>query len=610
MKSRTPELETQWKKRFTATGVVWTQLAAADPARGLAAGNQSGVLQLYAWDAAGGALRRLTDYPTGKMLGYLSPDGKHVYYLKDEGSNEIGHYVRVPYEGGAEEDVTPDLPPYASHAVTASADGSRLALLAGQQDGFHVYVLNADADGRLGSLREVHQAKALLQDVILSNDGRTAVIGSTELSGKLFTNLLAVDTAGGGKLGELWDGGETSLQAAVFSPVPGDQRLLAISNSSGFERPLLWNPRTGERQDFTFSGLEGDVTPLDWSADGRYLLLLNVNQARHQLYLFDLREEKLTKLDHPGGTFFTFGGRGTYFAPNNEIYASWQDAVHPSQVIALDMFSGRKLRTIIPGADVPPGRPWKSVNYPSSDGTIIQAWLALPEGEGPFPAILHTHGGPTGVTTEVFDAMAQTWLDHGFAFFSVNYRGSTTFGKDFQNQIVGDLGHWEVEDVEGGLKWLIANNIANPARILKTGWSYGGFMTLMCLGKLPEYFAGGMAGIAIGDWVLMYEDQAPTLRGYQVALFGGGPETKKEQYLKSSPITYAEHVRAPVLIIQGSNDTRCPVRQMNAYLDKMEKLGKKVDVYWFEAGHGSMKVEEKIHQMQLQLDFAYKVLGE
>ncbi len=609
MKTRTPELEARWRQRFNISEVMWTQMAKRNPTRGLAGSNRSGVLQLYAWDVPSGALRQLTDTPTGKMLGLLSPDGKYVYYLKDEGSNEIGHYVRVPFEGGAEEDITPNLPPYASHSITLNRDSTRLLMLAAGQEGFKLYVLDLNEDGSLSEPRLIHQTTALMQSVFLSRDGRIAAAVSTELSRKLYTNLVAIDAGSGQKIADLWDGGETSLHASTFSPLAGDARLLATTNRSGFDRPLLWNPQTGERRDFEFTNLEGDVTPYDWSPDGRYLLLENTHQARQQLYLYDLEQETLLKLDHPSGTFFSFAGVGTYFTDTDEIITSWQDAAHPTQVIALDKLTGRLTRTVMPGADVPTGRPWRSVSFPSSDETMIQAWLALPEGEGPFPTILQTHGGPTGVETESFDAQAQTWLDHGFAYLTVNYRGSTTFGKDFQNQIVGDLGHWEVEDVEAGVKWLVENGIADPRRILKTGWSYGGYMTLLCLGKLPGYFAGGMAGIAIADWGLMYEDQAPTLRGYQVALFGGPPETKAEQYRKSSPITYAENVSAPVLIIQGSNDTRCPVRQMQAYLQKMESLGKDVRIQWFEAGHGSMKNDEKIKHMQLMLDFAYEVLG-
>ena len=72
----------------------------------------------------------------------------------------------------------------------------------------------------------------------------------------------------------------------------------------------------------------------------------------------------------------------------------------------------------------------------------------------------------------------------------------------------------------------------------------------------------GMAGVAVADWKLQYEDEAETLRGYLVALFGGGPEDKPEQYANSSPVTYGERVTAPVLIIQGRNDTRCPLARL------------------------------------------------
>ena len=92
----------------------------------------------------------------------------------------------------------------------------------------------------------------------------------------------------------------------------------------------------------------------------------------------------------------------------------------------------------------------------------------------------------------------------------------------------------------GGLLWVVMNlvekNIAKADAVFLTGWSYGGYLTLLGLGKAPELWAGGMAGVALADWVMNYEDSAETLRGYQVSLFGGTPEEKMEQYRISSPI--------------------------------------------------------------------------
>ena len=144
--------------------------------------------------------------------------------------------------------------------------------------------------------------------------------------------------------------------------------------------------------------------------------------------------------------------------------------------------------------------------------------------------------------TNRWSPASQTWLDHGFAFFSLNYRGSITFGYDFQHVIDGNLGDLEVEDIAAGVHWLIENGIAQPDAIIKTGASYGGYLTLQSLGKNPDLWAGGMAVVAIADWALMYEDQAGTLRGFQRSMFGGTPDEKPEAHRKSSPITYAENI--------------------------------------------------------------------
>ncbi len=180
-----------------------------------------------------------------------------------------------------------------------------------------------------------------------------------------------------------------------------------------------------------------------------------------------------------------------------------------------------KAELLKPQPAPPPSRPWHSVTYDVEGGQPIQAWLSLPEGEGPFPTVIETHGGPEAATMESFSPRGQVWTDHGYAYFSINYRGSTTFGREFKESIWGHPGELEVRDIVAGRQWLVERGIAIPDQVFLTGWSYGGFLTLHGLGTAPGLWAGGMAGIAVADWVSEYEDENDALRAYDRALFGG-----------------------------------------------------------------------------------------
>lgn len=598
-----------WKQRFRAPIVAWTQLAPANRVRGLSSNNTTGKYQLYAWDVPFDTLRQLTERPAGISFGVLSGDGRYVYYLDDEQGNEIGHLVRIPFENGEAQDLTPDLPPYSSFSYGSSGSGSHFGFVVADAEGFHVYSLETSVNGDIGTRRRLFHSRKLAFGPIYSYAGEVAVVATTDRATVQHYDLQAFDTATGEKIAELWDGEGTSMGPLGFSPQPGDLRLVTTTNRSGVHRPFIWNPRSSERIDLNLPALDGEVYPVNWSPDGTRLILCQFNQAVQQLYVYDLTADTLRKLTHPGGAFGFFAGGGTYFGSETEIFAQWQDAAHPSQLIALDEQTGEKTRTVLAAGDVPAGHPWKSISFPSSDGQMIQGWLGLPDGQGPFPTILHTHGGPEAVETEIYGPTSQAWMDHGFAFLTINYRGSISFGREFQEKIWGDIGYWEMEDLVAARNWLVNEGISQQDAILLTGWSYGGYITLMGLGKQPGLWAGGMAGIAISDWAMMYEDSADTLKGYQVALFGGTPQEKPEQYRVSSPITYAENIKAPVLIIQGRNDTRTPSRPIEVYEQKLKELGKSIEVHWFDAGHMGEGVEQDIRHLEIMLRFAYRVLG-
>jgi len=598
--------DARWKQRFRVPSIATSQIADSNPARGLVVTNLSGVYQLHAWQTESGALHQRTDLAAGVVFGGISADGAYLYYLHDAQGNEVGHVVRIPFEGGTPQSLTPQMLPYATWFLSESKSGNAIGLTTADASGFKMLLIPKAPDGTLSDPQTVYTSARLSYGPLLSHDAEYAVIATTERSQHTDMALMAFDLRADSPQQTVRVLQETDgdLSPLAFAPLKGDARLLASTNVSGFDRPVIWDVSDGSRLDIPLQGIDGSVHPRAWSPDGQRILVMQVAEARNQLYIYDIARSRLSKLNHPEGVI-----AAAYFHGENEIYAHFQSATQPAALIALDAVSGAQKRIVLSGGDAPECRPMRSITFPSVSGSTIQAWLATPEGDGPFPTIIDAHGGPTAVQLNTYMPGAQMWLESGFAYCSVNYHGSTTFGRQFEHSILGNLGDLEVEDLAAARTYLVDNRIAQPDAVIVMGASYGGYLTLQALGKKPGLWAGGIAIVAIADWVLMYEDQAETLRGYQRALFGGTPQEKPEQYAASSPITYAEQVNAPLLILQGENDTRCPARQMRVYEQRLRDLGKSVEIHWFDAGHGSRAMAQNIAHHEIMLRWVYRILG-
>ncbi len=597
------ERDADWKRRFRLPRVL-VQFAHGHPGRALVASNQSGTYELYAYDAGTDVLRQATRRPAGTLYGAISPSGGYIYYVDDYKGDETGHVVRVPFEGGDLLDMTPSMPKYTLVEPSISDTDSHLGITLPTPEGHDSYVVEV-IGGRPGDPRMINRSKKAAFGPVFSHDGSLSVVISAERFGGLDFTLTSFRTASGEKLLELAD--ESSrVEPAEFSPVPGDPRLLAMSNRSGVMRPLIWDAVKGTRTDLAVDSIEGDLAGVAWSRDAQKILLLQTDRATTRLWLYDVQSSKVTKVPHPDG--YVGGG---CFEGNDRVLLSWQDSTHPAQILSVRPGSqSGDVRSFLVPKDVPESHPWTSGTFRSSDGQEIQCWYATPEGQGPFPTILETHGGPTSAMFNVFSPRSQIWLDHGFAFASINYRGSTTFGKDFEKKINGDIGHWEVEDMVAGREWLVKRGIALPDKVFLTGWSYGGYLTLQAMGVRPDLWAGGMGGVVVADWVTEYYDEPDAMKGYDVALHGGTPEEKSDEYRKASPINYLEVLAAPLLIVQGKNDVRDPPRQVELYEEKAKSLGKDVTVVWFGTGHAGsgIDVEMAISHHETMLRWIYGVL--
>jgi dipeptidyl aminopeptidase/acylaminoacyl peptidase len=325
------------------------------------------------------------------------------------------------------------------------------------------------------------------------------------------------------------------------------------------------------------------------------LLLAHDHRARVELYRLDLSTGSLEDVGAPRGTVSDARVR-----PDGEVWYSWSDAATPAQVRSS---SGEVV--LRPEGDPAPS----GVPYADHSVGEVHVLVAKPQGAGPHPVMLSIHGGPTWHDRDAFSPLVQAYVDHGFAVVLVNYRGSTGYGKAWRDALEGNPGLTELEDIGAVHDWLVEQPWVDRDRIALSGASWGGYLTLLGLGTQPDRWTLGLAGVPVADYVAAYEDEMEPLKAFDRSIFGGSPEGIPGEYEKRSPITYATEVRAPVLILAGANDPRCPIRQIDRYLDRLAELGKPHEVYRYDAGHGSLVIEETIRQTEVELAFASRHLG-
>jgi len=564
-----------WEQRFRASRVSLPDWAQDEPDRCLYTSNVTGTFELYAWDRATGSVRQVTERDNGTSDGALSPDGQHVWWFDDTDGDEFGTWKRQPWAGGADEDAAPGVP--AAYPSGLEIGATVVLVGCSTDDGSAIY-------GVRDGVRELYRHAEDADLAGLSRDERYLVLEHSE-HGDSHHKALRVLDAGGGHVAELFDGEGLGLSVLGFSPVAGDPRLLAVHERTGRPRPFLWDPLTGAETELPLDDLPGDLAA-DWYEDASALLVLSEHAARATLHRLDLLTGELTELPTPPGTV-----TGATTRPDGTVEYSWSSAASPTVVRST---TGEVVLS-------PPG--------PPSPGSVAVRDLSVEGPGGPVHALLALPEGPAPHPTDSFAADRAAYVDLGCAVVEVNYRGSTGYGAAWRDAILGRPGLTELEDLAAVRQHVVATGLADPARVALTGGSWGGYLTLLGLGLQPELWTAGVAAVPVADYLAAYEDEMEPLRAFDRALFGGSPTEVHDRYVRSSPLTYVDAVRAPVLVLAGANDPRCPLRQIENWLAAAHECGADVEVYRFDAGHGSLVVDERVRQMRAELTFVARRFG-
>jgi len=244
------------------------------------------------------------------------------------------------------------------------------------------------------------------------------------------------------------------------------------------------------------------------------------------------------------------------------------------------------------------------LSWRASDGLEIEGLLVLPPGQGradgPFPLVTIVHGGPYGRWADELMVGWWSWgqwlAAAGYAVFHPNPRGSSGHGQAFAAAVAGAVGQDEWTDILAGLDALVADGVADPARLGIAGWSHGGFMAAWAVTRTGR-FRAALMGAGIADWAIQVgageEGRAEAVLGGSFGWDGPGPY----RHDQLSPIGYAAHVTTPVLILHGEDDTNVPVSQAVYFHRALTQFGAEHELVIYPRENHSFT--ERAHQIDV-----------
>lgn len=552
--------------------------------------NKTGNWEIYFLNLMNaGSIQQITDGPGAKMAPRWSSRGALAYLLDPDGGENFDLYRFDPLTG-----LHTNLTPHSDEAIQPgyawSPDGMQVAFCSNRSGCFSPYVMPVTGE-------PVH----LVQDLPLHAD-------SVQWSGD--SRWLSVCYEASGQDHETWilplQGGQPHPVAISGKPVnavepdwiPGGSKLAFASDANGSFEIGIYDVDT-EEVIWVTSG-EGDKGKPRWSPDGTKLVYQLRKGPQTFLEVLNLRSGSRETLQPEPGICDL-----PAFTPNQEkVVFLFENPRFPPDLWQASLIKPvpRQLTQSLPPY-VPIDRfelP-EEIQYPSPDGEKVPALLYRQkrkgtgsDGEEGKPAVVWIHGGPNWLSEMSWDPTIQAMIGRGWTVLAPNYRGSIGYGRRWQLSNRFDLGGKDVEDVDAGADFLVREGYADADRVAVTGRSYGGYLTMVCLIKDPRRWAAGSAVVPFLNWFTGHANSRADLQHWDLENFGD-PEKDRELFYERSPFYFLDRISAPVQLICGGNDPRCPASESIAALKNLDELGKSCELILFEdEGHRFLKTENRV----------------
>jgi dipeptidyl aminopeptidase/acylaminoacyl peptidase len=557
------------------------------------------------------------------IAGYFwSQDGKYILFVKDnDGDENFNVYAVNPAEAAA---------------TGAEVPAARNLTDAKKARAFIYNVPESDPDAIYVGLNDREPAWHDLYKVKISTGERTLVRQNTDrLTGWVFDNkdqlrlatrstpsgdteILRVDADG--KFTKIYSCGvfETCAPIAFHK----DDKRVYMQTNKGDAKDLiglvLFDPETGKEEMVEQDPMNRvDFGGMFISNKTREIVLTSYTDDKTRVYFKDKAFEKdyNTIKKRLGDREISFNSSTK--DENLWLVSSFSD-VDPGTVWLFDRKTKNlstlcQVREKIPREALSKMQP---IRYKSSDGLEIPAYLTLPKGVEPknLPLVVVPHGGPWGRDTWGYNSIAQFLANRGYAVLMPNFRASTGFGKKFLNSGNKQWGLLMQDDITWGVKDLIAKGIADPKRVGIMGGSYGGYATLAGVTYTPDLYAAAVAIVAPSNLITLLESIPAYWEAGRIIFYErmGNPNTPegKAFLLKQSPLTHADKIKTPLLVVQGANDPRVNKRESDQIVVALRDRGYPVEYLLApDEGHGFQRPVNNMAMFARGEEFLAKYLG-
>ena len=569
--------------------------------------NASGRQNLWIMNADGTDAHQLVTNDDRQTNTQFTHDDRAVVYSQDRGGNEYYDLYEVPVNGGEPRNLT-NTPDISETVREFSPDGKLLAITVKQKTASSTNL--AVMDWPSGSIRQLtHEAepKANWLANAWSPDGR--FLYATRSIGIDDSEIFRIDVPTG-RSEQLLE--HTGKQLISVSCISHDGRTLLVTSNAngGYNNAALLDLATKKVRWITHT--EWSVAGAAFTPDGRSAVVVMNADGRASIRFINLETMEQSERGVPPG-WNTPAGFPTPFLADGSMLLSHEDSSQPKELYRLapdDSLTQitHNANETLQRIELPRSQ---LVTYRSFDGRLISAFVWVPfnlKRDGKAAAVVMPHGGPTGQTSDSFNGRAELLASRGFVVIAPNVRGSTGYGMEFQNANIKDLGGGDLKDEIAGVDFLKATGFIDAKRVGLWGGSYGGYMTLMAIGKTPSVWSAAVDEYGILNWLTMLQHEDPFLQEYEKSLLGD-PVRDRSIYEASSPLQYIRNETAPLLVLQGDNDIRVPREEAEQVVAILKAEGRTVDaVYYPEEGHGFVKREHQRDELTRSIAWLQKYL--